>query len=138
MAGRGGILMMRISKVRIALNSAGIIEMLNFVGVEGDLGARAERIAAQVNATYPAVEHRRPWGPDLPGSEVPIATASVRGRGVRARARVTVMHPSATAVEAKYGILGAALDAAAGVAELAAPIGQTRDSQGRFLPKTRG
>jgi hypothetical protein len=101
----------RITKVRIALNGDGIREMLNEVGVEADLAARAERVAAQVNATYPAVEHRRPWGPDLPGAEVPVAVASVRGRGARARARVVVLHPSGPAVEAKHGILGAALDA---------------------------
>lgn len=128
---------MRISKVKISLNGEGIREMLNFVGVEGDLSARAERVAAHVNATYPAVEHRPPWGPDLPGREVPVAVASVSGRGARARARVVVMHPSAPAVEAKHGILGAALDAARGAGEtLAPPIGPLRDEFGRF--KSRG
>lgn len=129
----------RTGAVRIELNRDGIREMLNFVGVEADLSARAERVAATVNATYPDVEGGRNRDPrhELPGSDVPIAVASVRGRGVRARARVTALHPSAPAVEAKYGIMGAALDSARGPGEPnAKPIGPERDEFGRF--KKRG
>ena len=98
----------RIASVRISLNGPGIREMLNTADIESDLSARADRVAAQVNATYPAVEHEPG---DVAGVDVPVAVSSVRGRGVRARARVTALHPSAIAVEAKHSILGAALDA---------------------------
>jgi NADH dehydrogenase FAD-containing subunit len=96
---------MTVKLTRFRPNSRGIQKLLTAPGVEADIGARALRIAAQVEAAGIQVERGRQR------KDIPV-TVTVTSGGSRARARVILDHPAGRAVEAKYGILAASVDAA--------------------------
>jgi hypothetical protein len=90
---------------RLNVKTRGIRKLLSLPGVEKDLGERALKVAAAVEANGQKVEGR-PGKIDLP------VTVTLTSDGKRARARVILDHPSGQAVEAKHGFLAAAIDAA--------------------------
>jgi hypothetical protein len=96
---------MTVKLTRFRPDSRGIQELLVAEGVVADIGARALRIADQVEAAGIQVER----GKDR--KDIPV-TVTVTSSGSRARARVILDHPAGLAVEAKYGILAASVDAA--------------------------
>jgi hypothetical protein len=96
---------MTVKLTRFRPDSRGIQKLLTAPGVEADIGARALRIAAQVEAAGIQVERGRQR------KDIPV-TVTVTSGGSRARARVILDHPAGQAVEAKYGILAASVDAA--------------------------
>lgn len=98
---------MAVESVRIVLIPEGIRALLVEEGVQHDLMERAGRVAA-------AAQERAPMVDGTPGSEqMPIYQVDARSAS-RARALVVADHPAALAVEAKYRLLGGALDAARG------------------------
>lgn len=85
--------------------SRGIAKLLTLPGVEADISRRGLAVADAVEAAGIKVE-RGKQRKDIPVT-VTIATSAER-----ARVRVILDHPAGQAVEAKYGILAASIDAA--------------------------
>lgn len=81
---------------RIKVLNAGIGELLRSEGVQANLAARAERVAAAARGE----------------TTMPILVENKTG--VRARYRVVADAPEAKLIEAKTRLLGRALDAARG------------------------
>jgi hypothetical protein len=96
---------MTVKLTRFRPDSRGSQKLLVAEGVEADVGARALRIADQVEAAGIKVERGKAR------QDIPV-TVTVTATGSRARARVILDHPAGQAVEAKYGILAASVDAA--------------------------
>jgi hypothetical protein len=94
-----------MARARVVLNRAGMRDLLRRETVRADLHARAERVAAAAKAANILVE-------GIPGDEpLPVEVDSSIGRN-RARATVSLHHPSGVAVEAKHSLLTHSLDAA--------------------------
>lgn len=96
---------MSVRLTRFAPNSAGIAKLLTLEAVEADLGARALKVADAVEAAGIKVERGKQR------KDIPVTVTLASGAS-RARARVILDHPAGLAVEAKYGILAASIDAA--------------------------
>lgn len=89
----------------VRLNRLGMALLLRDERVRADLERRAQAVARAAESANILVE-------GIPGDEpLPVKVASGIGRS-RAHARVTLAHPSGTAVEAKHGLLTRSLDAA--------------------------
>jgi hypothetical protein len=82
--------------IKFKPDHAGIGELLRSQGVQDDLKARAERVAAAARAE----------------TDMPILVDNMTGK--RARYRIVAHHPKALRVEAKHRLLGRAIDAAGG------------------------
>lgn len=97
--------MSRVSGVRV--KDRGLQELMKSPRMQALLGAKAEAVAAEVEAAGIRVEGK-------PGRvDIPVTTTVVVGR-TRARSRVILDHPAGIAVEAKHGVLTSAIDAARG------------------------
>lgn len=94
-----------ISSVRIDINTAGIGELLSRSETQEMLDDKAEDVAEAARSIAPDVEGEPGMIP-LPIGVVDAGTSS------RARALVTIDHPSGLAVEAKHRLLVGCLDAA--------------------------
>ncbi|WP_433651033.1 hypothetical protein ACQP2C_32490 [Micromonospora zamorensis] len=96
---------MSIKVTRVKLKRRGMRELLRSEGVQAMLGRKAEAVAEQVEAAGIRVD-------GVPGRiALPVRVVVTAGEG-RARATVTLNHPSGLAVEAKHGILTSSIDAA--------------------------
>lgn len=95
---------MSVRLQRFRFNHRALKAILTSERMQEHLGARALRIADQVEAAGIRVEGR-PGRIDLP------VTVTVTADRNRARARVILDHPAGKAVEAKHGVLAAAVDA---------------------------
>lgn len=80
---------------RIDIIHKGIGELLVSAGVKADVKRRAESVASAARAAYP---------------DMPYDVFDMTGK--RARYYVVAHHPKALAVEAKYRVLGRAIDSA--------------------------
>lgn len=96
---------MSIKVTRVKLKRRGMRELLRSEGVQAMLGRKAEAVAAQVEAAGIRVD-------GVPGRVALPVTVDVTAGAERARATVTLDHPSGLAVEAKHGILTSSIDAA--------------------------
>lgn len=95
--------------VRFRAKTGGIKKQLQGEKLEDLLGAKGLLMADHVEAAGIRVE-------GVPGRiPLPVTVTVTSGSG-RSRARVIIDHPSGLAVEAKHGILMAAIDAAKDVA----------------------
>lgn len=93
------------AEVRIETNYRGIGDLLTSSEVQDMLNDKAEAVANAARSRGLMVE-------GVPG-DVPLpVTTSAAGDGTRARAYVTIDHPSGLAVEAKHRLLAGSLDAA--------------------------
>lgn len=91
--------------VRIELDRAGVGELLASAEMQQLLTAKAEAVAESARSKGILVEGK-------PGDvALPIVVRS-NPTGTRARATVTIDHPSGLAVEAKHRLLVGSLDAA--------------------------
>jgi hypothetical protein len=96
-----------MGSVRIELNGAGIRSLLGSAEVQEMLERKAEAVADAARARDITV------GPVDGGSDdIPLPVTVVPRKGSRARVLVAVDHPAAIAAEAKYRVLGSALNAA--------------------------
>lgn len=96
---------MSVRLTRFVPKTKGIAKLLTLEGVEADISRRGLAVADAVEAAGIKVE-RGNSRKDIPVT-VTIATSSERSR-----VRVILDHPAGQAVEAKYGILAASVDAA--------------------------
>ncbi|MCG5460846.1 hypothetical protein MED01_004272 [Micromonospora sp. MED01] len=96
---------MSIKVTRVKLNRRGMRELLRSEAVQGVLGRKASAVAAEVEAAGIRVD-------GVPGRIALPVTVDVGAGTERARATVTLDHPSGLAVEAKHGILTSSIDAA--------------------------
>ncbi|MEU5668950.1 hypothetical protein ABZ749_01005 [Micromonospora sp. NPDC047753] len=87
------------------LNRRGMRNLLRSEGVQAVLVRKAEAVAEQVEAAGIRVD-------GVPGRIALPVTVDVAEGVERARATVTLDHPSGLAVEAKHGILTSSIDAA--------------------------
>ena len=89
---------------RFRFRYEGLRELLTSQEAQDDVGARALKMADEIEAAGVRVEGK-------PG-RIPIpVTVTVTAGTSRARARVILDHPAGAAVEAKHGLLAGALDA---------------------------
>lgn len=94
-----------MGSVRIELDKAGIRSLLTAPATQAMLDGKAEAVAEAARGRGVSVE-------GSPGDvALPITTRS-GGGGSRARAYVSIDHPSGLAVEAKHRLLVGSLDAA--------------------------
>lgn len=108
----GRVVGWKTGRVRIDLNSEGIRELLKSDGVADEIQRRAELVAAHATGLYSAhLVGSREAGENMPDETIKAEVFMGEG-AVRARARVVAEHPAAPAVEAKYRVLGASMDAA--------------------------
>lgn len=91
--------------IRYRPNRRGIRDVLGSTGVQLDLLARAERVAAVARADYAA-------RPPHSGQVEVTVDAGLEPESRRARAAVIAKHPGALHIEADRRPLGSALDAA--------------------------
>ncbi|AYF29308.1 hypothetical protein CSH63_17920 [Micromonospora tulbaghiae] len=99
---------MSVKVTRVRLNRRGMRELLCSEGVQEMLAGKASAVAAEVEAAGIRVEGE-------PGRiALPVTVAVEVGAG-RAFAQVILDHPAGLAVEAKHGLLTAAIDAAGSV-----------------------
>lgn len=98
---------MTIKVTRVRLKRRGMRELLRSEGVQAMLGRKAAAVADQVEAAGIRVD-------GVPGRTALPVMVDVAAGAERARARVTLDHPSGLAVEAKHGILTSSIDAARG------------------------
>ncbi|MCX5119215.1 hypothetical protein OG992_18680 [Micromonospora sp. NBC_00362] len=91
--------------IKVKLNRRGMRELLRSEGVQAVLGRKAEAVAVEVEAAGIRVD-------GAPGRVALPVTVDVTAGTERARATVTLDHPSGLAVEAKHGILTSSIDAA--------------------------
>ena len=91
-----------MAKVRVKMNSKGSSELLKEYRVRQMLLDRMSRAAGAAAGTSEAARHSLTFSVD------PTDAPS------RARARLLMDHPGSHAIEAKYGTLSRALDAAGG------------------------
>ena len=96
---------MSVRLTRFRFNHRGLQQILTSQAMQDDVGDRASRMADQVEAAGIRVEGE-PGRLDLP------VTVTVTAGDSRARARVILDHAAGQAVEAKHGLLAAAVDAA--------------------------
>ncbi|WP_406083109.1 hypothetical protein OHA01_26370 [Micromonospora zamorensis] len=96
---------MSIKVTRVKLKRRGMRELLRSEGVQAMLGRKAEAVAEQVDAAGIRVD-------GVPGRTALPVVVDVAAGSERARATVTLDHPSGLAVEAKHGILTSSIDAA--------------------------
>jgi len=93
-----------IKVTRVKLNRRGMRGLLRSEPVQAILGRKALAVAAEVEAAGIRVDGE-------PGRIALPVTVDVGAGLGRARATVTLDHPSGLAVEAKHGILTASIDA---------------------------
>lgn len=94
-----------MTRARVDLNHLGMRELLRSEIIRADLHRRGEAVARQAKEANILVN-------GVPGDDpLPVTVASHIGRS-RASARITLVHPSGVAVEAKHGLLTRSLDAA--------------------------
>lgn len=98
---------MTVKLKRLTVKTTKVRKLLVQPGMVADIAARGARVEAAAEASGIRVE-------GVPGRiDLPIEL-DVNTKGRRARARVTIAHPSGIAVEAKHGLLAGAIDAARG------------------------
>lgn len=91
--------------VRYRPNRRGLRDLLGSTGVQLDLQARAERVAAAARADYTT-------RPPHSGEVEVVVDAGREPQSGRARAAVIAKHPAAQHIEADRRPLGGAMDAA--------------------------
>ncbi|MEU7843948.1 hypothetical protein AB0B39_23645 [Micromonospora sp. NPDC049114] len=96
---------MSIKVTRVRLKGRGMRDLLRSEEVQAILGRKALAVAAEVEAAGIRVDGD-------PGRIALPVTVNVGAGLGRARATVTLDHPSGLAVEAKHGILTSSIDAA--------------------------
>jgi len=96
---------MSVRLTRFQPKTRGIAKLLTLPELEKDIGERALRIADAVEAAGIQVERGKSR------KDIPV-TVTIATSPERVRARVILDHPAGQAVEAKYGILAASIDAA--------------------------
>ncbi|MEU7972159.1 hypothetical protein AB0B48_08955 [Micromonospora sp. NPDC049089] len=96
---------MTIKVERVRVNRRGLRDLLRSEAMQEMLGRKALAVADAVEAAGIRVE-------GVPGRIALPVTVTVLAGSERARARVTLDHPSGLAVEAKHGILTSGIDAA--------------------------
>ncbi|MBM0203194.1 hypothetical protein JNW90_09165 [Micromonospora sp. STR1s_5] len=96
---------MTIKVTRVRLKRRGMRDLLRSDAVQEVLGRKAEAVAGEVEAAGIRVD-------GVPGRVALPVTVDVDAGLARARATVTLDHPSGLAVEAKHGILTSSIDAA--------------------------
>lgn len=103
--------MIRIGRVRIEINRAGVREAaLTGDAVRDLILSRARRVADAANTRYRSIEV---GGRDVGDSPTRVRASAKMGEGrSRARARVVADHPASLAIEAKHRVLGHSVDAA--------------------------
>lgn len=92
---------MAVELVRVKLNHFGMAELLRSDGVQDAVERQADGVAVRARSRGIMVE-------GIPG-DVALPISVVRARSTRARALVSIDHPSGLAVESKHRLLGGAL-----------------------------
>lgn len=88
---------MAVAGVRVKLNSLGMIELLRSDGVQNAVERQADGVAIRARSRGIMVE-------GIPG-DVALPISVVRARSTRARALVSIDHPSGLNVESKHRLL---------------------------------